>query len=482
MRPLLVFVLLAGCAADRKPGSTAAAPDSGASAVDSGGPAGPALAEVEDGEWLPGGEGTNTLMLGSNAFIMPAANLSPEDESAFYSGNSFFNDVWVEAPASTDARDGLGPVFNARSCSGCHFKDGRAGPPAGPEEPALGTLVRLGLDGGPHPVYGEQLQDGGIPDVPAEALVSVDWEDVPLTLPDGTALTLRRPVVSLLDWAHGDPGADLETSFRVAPHMVGLGLLEAVPAARLEALADPEDLDGDGISGEIQQVVDMETGAAAVGRFGWKAEQPRVRTQSAGAFAGDMGITSPVVPADDCTAAQEACLAAESGGEPELSEELLQKVTVYSSSLAVPVRRDWDSETVLRGKWLFTDLGCAACHVPSHDTADEAEIAAMGGVAAMADQRIWPYTDLLLHDMGPELADGKAVNEAGGQEWRTPPLWGLGLVPDVNGHDTLLHDGRARGFAEAILWHGGEAEPSRDAFAALPAADRDAVVAFLESL
>ena len=474
MRSLLL--LLAGCAASSPSSKSAEGADSGTPAPDSGGVSEPELAELEEGEWLPGGEGTNTLLLGSNAFLMPADNLSPENESAFYSGNSFFNDSWVEAPASTEARDGLGPVFNARSCSGCHFKDGRAEPPEGPEDNALGTLVRLGVAGAPHEVYGGQLQDGAIPDVPAEAQLVMDWETVEGAYDDGTPYTLRRPLLTLTDWAHGTPGPELETSFRVAPQMIGLGLLEAVPAARLESLSDPEDADGDGISGEVQRVVDMETGAAAVGRFGWKAEQPRVRTQSAGAFAGDMGITSSVVPADDCTAAQTACQSSQSGGEPEVSDTILEKVVIYSSSLAVPVRRDWDAEEVLRGKWLFADAGCDGCHVPSHETADEASIPAMAG------QKIWPYTDLLLHDMGPELADHKPVDEADGQEWRTPPLWGLGLVPDVNGHDNLLHDGRARGHAEAILWHGGEAEAARDAFVAMPAEDRAALVRFLESL
>ncbi len=472
----LLLLWGAGCAAPGAARSGAAKPgtDSGDSGRPDTGGAARERAVVEDGEWLPGGAGTNTLMLGSNAFIMPAANLSPEDESAFYSGNSFFNEAWVEAPASTASRDGLGPVFNARSCSGCHFKDGRAPAPDGSE--VLGSLVRLGENGHPHEVYGGQLQDRANPGVPAEAAVAVDWDERPGAYADGSPHSLRAPVLRLSDWAHGDPGPALETSLRVAPQMSGLGLLEAIPDAAIEALADPDDRDGDGISGRVQRVVDPETGAPAIGRFGWKAEQPRVRTQSAGAFAGDMGITSPVAPADDCTAAQHACLAAENGGTPELSEELLQKVAIYAAALAVPVRREWDGDEVLRGKWLFGELGCAACHTPHHQTGPTAP------VSGMADQDIWPYTDLLLHDMGPGLADHKAVDAATGQEWRTPPLWGLGMVPEVNGHDHLLHDGRARGHAEAILWHGGEAQPARDAFAALDADDRAALVRFLESL
>ena len=440
------------------------------------------LAEVEDGEWLPGGETTNTLMLGANAYLLPAPNLDGDNESLFYSGNSSFNQSWLEAPSDSENIDGLGPLFNASSCSSCHFKDGRAAPPAGPDDDVMGTLVRLSVPGAadgeaPHgdPIYGGQLQDQGLADVPAEGRPEIEWEEFTGEYPDGEVYTLRRPLLTISELAYGDLDPEVRTGIRVAPAMIGLGLLEAIDAADLEALEDPEDTDGDGISGERNWVWDPVSGEMATGRFGWRAEQPTVLAQSTGAFAGDMGLTSWVVSGDDCTEGQPECLESASGGEPEIDEDIVERINVYSSTLAVPVRRNWEDETVLRGKKLFTELNCSGCHVPSFTTGPHS-------IDALADQKIWPYTDLLLHDMGEGLADGHASWKASGAEWRTAPLWGLGLIPDVNGHLELLHDGRARGFAEAILWHGGEGEESREGFMALSSLDRDAVVAFLETL
>ena len=429
---------------------------------------------LEDGEWLPGGETTNTVLLGSNAFLMPARNLTAEHEQDFYSGNSFFNQAWVEAPASTDARDGLGPLFNARSCSGCHFRDGRAAPPEGGEGPFVGVLLRLSVPGPdgpvPDPVYGGQLQDQANPGLPAEARLSVRWEESSGAFADGEPYTLIRPVFTLDDPAYGPLPDDLQISARNAPQMIGLGLLEAIPEADLEALADPDDADGDGISGRIQRHPD-----GRVGRMGWKGGSPDVAQQVANAFAGDMGLTSRLARADDCTDAQGACTSEPDGGDPEVSDAIFDKVVLYARTVAVPARRAADDRTIRRGKALFGDLGCTACHTPSHTTADAA-------LPELNGQRIWPYTDLLLHDMGPELADDRPVLDASGTEWRTPPLWGLGMLDEVNGHTRLLHDGRARGVAEAVLWHGGEAEAARDAFRALDEEDREAVVKFVEDL
>ncbi len=439
---------------------------------------------LEPGELLPGGATTNTLLGGRNAFIRPAENIVVEHEPSFYTGNSFFNQAWVEAPASTGRRDGLGPLYNARSCAACHLRDGRGRPPETEDEPFLGLLLRLsvpGVDavGGPvpEPNYGGQLQPFALPDVPIEADAAVTYEAIEGTYGDGTAYTLLRPTYHLDALAYGPLADDVMISPRVAPQVIGLGLLEAIPEEALEALADPDDADGDGVRGRINRVWDATAEAPAVGRFGWKSEQPTVRQQVAGAFLGDMGITTPVFDAQDCTAAQTDCLAARDGGEggPEIDAETFEKVVLYSSLLAVPARRLADDAEVLRGKALFTGMGCAACHTPSHRT---------GGhpLPEVADQLIWPYTDMLLHDMGPGLSDGRPVYEAGGADWRTPPLWGVGLFEAVNDHQRLLHDGRARGVAEAILWHGGEGEVAREAFRTAPAADRDAVVRFVNSL
>ncbi len=438
---------------------------------------------AEPGEELPGGATTNTLLFGSNAFTTPAANIASEHESSFYSGNSFFNQSWVEAPASTEARDGLGPLFNARSCAACHFKDGRGSPPLEPGDESPGLLFRLsGTESGEHgepsadPLYGGQLQPLAIPGVSGEGSVSIEYRELPSTFADGEAYSLLEPSYALSGAAYGEFDPALRVSPRVAPAVIGLGLLEAIPRERLEDLADPGDADGDGISGEINLVPEVTSGEFVPGRFGWKAEQPSVLQQSAGAFNGDMGITSSLFPAQDCTPAESACAAATSGGEPEIADEFLHKVALYARVLAVPMREGAASQSILRGKELFHAAGCASCHVARHVTG------AVDDLAELGEQVIWPYTDLLLHDMGEALSDQRPVFTADGGEWRTPPLWGLRFYLVVNGHERLLHDGRARGVAEAILWHGGEGEAAREFFRSLSSADRDLLVAFVESL
>jgi CxxC motif-containing protein (DUF1111 family) len=439
--------------------------------------------ELDPTEQLPGGAATNRLLLGANAFTMPAGNLSADHESLFFAGNSFFNQNWVQAPASTTARDGLGPLFNARSCAGCHFKDGRGRPPLEAGEAFSGLLLRLGIPGSdehggplPEPNYGSQLQPFAIAGVPAEGVPSVEYRVVPGEYGDGERYELLAPSYAI-EPGQGVPlAADTLISPRVAPAMIGLGLLEAIPRERLEALSDPDDQNGDGISGRINLVYDLTLQTTTVGRFGWKAEQPSVLQQSAGAFAGDLGLTSSLFPISDCTASEPACAEAPNGGEPEVDDATLARVELYSRVLAVPVRTSWKDEQVLTGRALFFEAGCAGCHVPTHTTAASAPI------PEASAQRIWPYTDLLLHDMGPGLSDERPVFSAEGSEWRTPPLWGLRFYAVVNGHDRLLHDGRARGVAEAILWHDGEAAEAREAFRSLPKAQRALLIGFVESL
>lgn len=441
-------------------------------------------AAVEPGEWLPGGDTTNTLLSGTNAFIRPVENITEAHQPLFYSGNSFFNQAWVEAPASTGNRDGLGPFFNARSCSACHFKDGRGAPPEAGAE-FEGMLLRVGLPervehGAPRPdpVYGDQIQPFALPGLTAEGLPRVDYEEISGTYDDGEPYTLLKPGYRIDALGFGPLAEGAVLSPRVAPIMVGLGLLEAIPESRLAALADPDDRDGDGVRGRINRVWDAEATALVAGRFGWKAEQPTVRQQVAGAFLGDMGLTTPIFGEQACTEAQTECAAQPTGAEPgafEVDAHTLERVAVYSSLVAVPAREGFADENVLRGKALFSAVGCAACHVPSHVTGEHA-------LPEVVGQTIWPYTDLLLHDLGDDLSDGRPSFEAEGVDWRTPPLWGLGRVPTVNRHNRLLHDGRARGVAEAILWHGGEASTARAGFVALSATQRADLVRFVESL
>jgi len=432
-------------------------------------------------EELSGGE-TTVFDTSPKAFGFPARSIQDEHRAAFFVGHSFFNENWVVAPGSTAARDGLGPLFNARSCSACHFRDGRSRPPdAG--QPMVSMLMRISIPGKgpqneplPDPVYGGQIQGQAVPGVPPEADVLVEYEESAGQFADGEKFSLRKPHYTLKNLGYGPLSKDVMMSPRVAPAMVGLGLLEAVPEKTLRGFADEQKRDGCGISGRPNLVWDKSAGKVIVGRYGWKAEQPTVLGQTAGAFVGDIGITSSLMPDENHTAAQVICAKQPSGGQPEVSDQILHDVVTYSRTLAVPARRNWKDPAVVKGKALFLQANCAVCHVPKMNTGDCADL------PELSRQTIRPYTDLLLHDMGEDLSDNRPVFEAEGRDWRTPPLWGIGLIAKVNGHSCLLHDGRARNLAEAILWHGGEAQTAREMFRTMPKTDREAMLAFLQSL
>jgi CxxC motif-containing protein (DUF1111 family) len=441
---------------------------------------------VDPREAFPGGAATSKASTdNANAFSQSSGNMPFEDELKFKVGNGVFKKLWVSAPASTKASDGLGPLFNARSCQGCHIKDGRGHPPETPGAPAISMLLRLSvpLAGGgsaPEPVYGGQLQDLSVQGHTAEGKIHIEYEEFDVRLKDGETISLRRPKYTITNLGYGPMRPDVMLSPRVAPPMIGLGLLEAIPAADILALADPYDENSDGISGRAHLLIRGEE-QPLLGRFGWKATAPTLRQQTAEAFAGDIGISSALMrqPYGDCTEAQSFCRDAphgETAGAPEIEDKLFDLVVFYSQNLAVPRRRNSNAPDVLKGRALFHQTGCAACHNPSFRTGD-----APGG-PHLSGQTIWPYTDLLLHDMGHGLADNRPDGDAIGREWRTPPLWGVGLTQTVSGHTLLLHDGRARNVQEAILWHGGEGQRARDAFAALTKAERDALIAFVNSL
>ncbi len=418
---------------------------------------------------------------GLDAFGFPAPVLDRLERRAFAVGNAFFKENWVAAPSSTEGRDGLGPLFNARSCSSCHFRDGRGRPPLEPGPEPSGFLLRIGLAEGsggtrPHPAYGSQLQDQALPGLSPEAQVRIRRTLIEGRYADGTPYELEQPVYELESFAYGPMGEGVVLSPRVAPQLVGVGLLEAIAEGALLARADPDDRDGDGISGRANFVWSERRGRTELGRFGWKANQPTIEQQVATAFLHDIGITSTLFAQDPLTPAQRAAIDRASGGAPELDDHKLARVTFYCQALAVPAQRHAASEQVRRGERLFAATGCDRCHAPETTTGEYAAI------PAFSRARIRPYTDLLLHDMGPDLADGAPDGLATGSEWRTPPLWGIGLFETVNGHTLYLHDGRARDLAEAILWHGGEAAPARAAFTALSAAERADLIAFLRSL
>ena len=435
----------------------------------------------EVSEALSGGAAT-VYATTRQAFEQPLPHLTPDQETQFFVGNSFFNRNWVGAPSSTTARDGLGPLFNARSCSACHLHDGRGRPPE-PGEDMLSMLVRLSIPGRdaqrgvvPEPTYGDQLNSLAVHGVPPEGRVLVTYEEILGTYGDGEPYSLRKPTYAFTDLRYGPMQQKTLLSPRVAPAMIGLGLLEAVPAEALLGQADPDDTDGDGISGRPNRVWDKVRRQTVLGRFGWKANQPNVAQQVAGAFLGDIGITSSLFPDENCPPAARECREALNGGTPELSNKLFGHVVFYSRTLAVPARRDLQQSDVRRGRQLFNEAQCGACHTPTLRTGE------VPGLPDLSRQVIHPYTDLLLHDMGAVLADGRPDFEATGSEWRTPPLWGIGLVETVNRHTYFLHDGRARNLAEAILWHGGEADASKAYFRRLPRAEREALLQFLRSL
>lgn len=447
------------------------------------------FSQAEQFERRLAGAGTSMRKPGPNAFSHPLSNLSFEDQQRATVGNGIFKKLWVTAPASTAASDGLGPLYNARACQRCHLKDGRGHPPAVGEK-AISMFLRVSVPGDPgraavvpEPTYGGQIQNFAIPGHTAEGQMTIDYEEVEVQLSGGEVVSLRKPTYGVRDLGYGPLAHDAMLSPRVANPMIGLGLLEAIHEGDILALADPDDADGDGISGRPNWVIDDETGQQVIGRFGWKAGNPTVRQQTAHAFAGDIGISSEIIPLPqgDCTDAQQACLVAPTGiqdrqGPHEASQELMDLVVFYSETLAPPARRDHEKPSVLAGKELFYGLGCADCHTPKYVTRRTVD------GDPMSFQLIWPYTDLLLHDMGEGLADNRPEWNANGREWRTPPLWGIGLTQEVNGHTLFLHDGRARSLLEAILWHGGEAQAARDSVVELPPSDRQALISFLESL
>ncbi|MCB1875966.1 MAG: c-type cytochrome [Chromatiales bacterium] len=440
--------------------------------------AGPAAEEA------PGGPATTARRLSRDAFSQPDANLGVADRLRFAIGKALFERVWVTAPASTRSTDGLGPLFNARSCEQCHARGGRGRPPT-EDGKAVSLVLHLSIpspESGvtPEPVYGTQLQDFAIPGLTAEGRVRVRYQPFPLTLADGTGIELRRPVFSVADLGYGPMAQDVLISPRIAPPMIGLGLLEAVDEADWLSLADPEDRDGDGISGRPNRVWSASLGRWAPGRFGWKAGQASLDDQNQVAFSKDIGISVPQHPAGagECTSAQSDCLTAADGNATEApyleaDEQITDLVLFYTRHLAVPGRIEADDSNVLAGRALFHSSGCAACHRPS------LRIAATG---EKPEQTLWPYTDLLLHDMGEGLADDRPEFVADGREWRTPPLWGIGLTEEVSGYRFFLHDGRARSILEAILWHGGEARVARDRVIAMGAGQRADLLHFLESL
>lgn len=407
----------------------------------------------------PGGD-TTVDDRSALAFDHPASNLTSAQLDIFQSGRSTFGFRW---PVPV-----LGPLFNHDACSGCHPGNGRGLSQIGNGALVSQALIRVSLPTGTPavpggnvavPELGEQLQDHATGRLP-EVIVGLRWVEHAETYGDGEVAMLRAPVLDVRRPDGMPLAGDILTSYRQAPGVFGLGLLEAIPDAALEALADPDDADGDGISGRANIVWDAGAGEARLGRFGHKASIATLREQTASAFATDIGLTNAMFPEPD--------------GRRDITDAQLADTVLFASAIAVPVTAPLDA-AARRGRALFNDFGCAGCHVPTHVTGDHA-------IGQLAHQTVHPYSDLLLHDVGAGLSDGRRDFLAEGGEWRTPPLWGLGLVQIVTRDASFLHDGRARTLAEAILWHGGEAMAAREAFRLAGRAARDELIAFLQTL
>ena len=427
-----------------------------------------------------------------DAYVQPLPSLDRKQLQAFQRGRKHFDKTWG-AVTSLDFEWGLGPTFNATSCLECHVGGGRGRAPDGDDEPLLSMLVRISMPGQgphgepvPHAAYGDQLQTTGLagpfPDfayhtapVPPEAALRIEWKEQVVSYADGEAARLREPRLRIDRLAFGPLPEGTMTSLRIAQPLHGLGLLEAVPEQTLRDIAQAQRAHG--LNGRLNIVRDDVNDRMSPGRFGWKANQPSLRQQIAAASLADMGLTSRLYRAQNCPPAQTLCAMQTPGNDPELVVTDWDELELWSRALAVPAQRNVDDAQVQRGARLFEQARCALCHVPTMRTAES-----FPPLPQLAGRTIHPYTDLLLHDMGEVLADGRPDFQAGGRDWRTPPLWGLGLSETVNGSGALLHDGRARNAAEAILWHGGEAYASREAFRTMSKADRQALLAFLNSI
>jgi len=458
------------------------------------------FSQPEKYEQFAGGA-TSVLIKGKKSFLQPAKNLSFAKKLDFKIGESIFAKFWVFSPSSTQASDGLGPLHNARSCMGCHIRGGRGHVPQAnwPADNAISMLMRLSIPAQnqeqrqqlasgrlafiTEPNYGSQLQDFALQGMDAEGRISIKYTEQAVTLRSGRVIQLRAPSYSITGLNYGPLHPDTMFSVRVANPMIGLGLLEAIDQQDILSLVDADDQNADGISGRANLVWQVASQSLALGRFGWKAGSPNLVQQNSAAFATDMGLSTLLFKQayqGDCTVHQQVCLQAPDGrsshlADVEVAPQMDQALALFTRNIAVPIRTNVASRSVLAGKQLFYQSGCTGCHQPAFTTSSDAPL-------EQASQLIWPYSDLLLHDMGEGLADNRPEFQASGREWRTAPLWGIGATKAVSGKTEFLHDGRARSLLEAILWHGGEAQKSRDAVVNMSDEEHNKLILFLESL
>ena len=415
-------------------------------------------------------------------FDQPFPSIDGELLDEFLEGQALFNVVWTPHGEGDPATDGLGPLFNASSCADCHLSTGRRQVPPDGELTDAGLVVRLSvpqidpITGAPvpEPVYGDQLQDNGVGALEGEGRIFNNYVVQAGSYPDGTPFEILWPTVNVRGPTQGPLTPLVQFSARIGAQLIGTGLIEAIPEETILALADPSDANGDGISGRPNFVWNSATESIEFGRFGWKSNVATLEQQVAQAFRGDIGLTSPIIPRQSCSEAQTECLESAGDDEFEVTQEQLTAIATYLRLLAVPEARTEGNPAAERGQERFSEFGCASCHTESLTTGPS-------DIPELSEQTVFLYSDLLLHDLGFDMSDDRPDFQASPLEWRTPPLWGLGLIPVENDRG-FLHDGRARNLEEAILWHGGEGAISRANFLRADAEAREELLEFLRSL
>ena len=440
---------------------------------------------------LPGGETSNQVE-NKNSFSLSSRNLEEHMRINFLVGNALFERMWEDSSISKNiAKDGLGPFFSARSCESCHINDGRGHIPLTNKEDKISVVIQISqnieqsndyIKNIDDDTYGGQISEFAVKDVLKEADIIIDYKYSLEMYEDGRVVELRRPIIKIDNLNYGEFNESTTFSARIAQPMIGLGLIENISDQSLLMNEDIDDTNKDGVSGKANKVWDIQKEKLEIGRFGWKAAQPSVYQQTADAFYHDMGLSNKLYSNPfNCTSKQEECTKAISGNSEEyddleVSSDQLDLVTFYSSQLGVPARRSINAENVKKGKEIFFALNCNSCHVESFTTGD------FGSHANLNNQIIYPYSDFLLHDMGESLSDGVSEFFAQGSEWRTPPLWGIGLTSIVSDEYGYLHDGRARTIEEAILWHGGEANEIIQNYKKLKKNEVNQLLSFINSL
>ena len=451
------------------------------------------ISKTDEDSFFSGGETTN-IANNKNAFSLVAKNLEEYLKIDFLVGNALFERIWEDAQVSkNDTKDGLGPFFSASSCEQCHSGDGRGHLPDENfgDIDSISAVIQIGwakkgkielLKYIPDPVYGSQISEFSVKNVLKEADIIFKYDYKPEMFNNGIIVELRKPTILLKNLNYGKIGEDTKFSARIAQPIIGLGLIESISDLDILSNEDELDLNKDGISGKANRVWDIISNKETIGRFGWKASQPTVYQQIADAFFNDMGLSNTLHKnPSNCSTFQTICNQIPNGNsveynDLEVSNEQLDLITFYSKQLGVPARRNINDKDVIAGKKIFYELSCHSCHVEKFQTSNNAEY------NNLKKQTIYPYSDFLLHEMGEGLADSLSEFLANGNEWRTPPLWGLGLTETVSGRQSYLHDGRARTITESILWHGGEAEEIKKDFLKLDVIQLNSILKFLESL